>query len=221
MGRRSSYFAGLIFAAVSVAGVQSADDVVREDGVVVRALEAGDGAQAFEARTRVPTSMYTVLSVLADVENYDRWMPNVVQSRRVGTKEDRLLYLKSKGGLVSSDREVTLRSSIAPRDDDTFVLRFEDVDRPSRDDDAIRMNRLEGYYALRADGDGTIVTYRVTVDPGGMVPSGMAEDELRERTLDTLANLRSHSVEVEKHYAEHAKRWKARHAKWVKERDGK
>ena len=123
----------------------------------------------------IDAPMATVLAVLADVGNYPDWHPFF--ERVEPTRRD------AEGRVIGADCRhnasvTTLRTSL----EFVHAERSVTARRVSGD-----LRDLEGVFEVSEQGDATIVTHRLRVDPGvklGLLLRGPVEERVRGRVID-------------------------------------
>jgi ribosome-associated toxin RatA of RatAB toxin-antitoxin module len=141
-------------------------------------------AESTESSTAVDAPPAQVLAVIADLESYPEWVGGVKQVE----------VLASKAGRLSRARFVVDNGPIK----DTYVLDYTwKVTKAGTGTvswslvEASVITRLDGSYELAAAGDGTQVTYRLSVDV--KIPMlGMLKRKAEKVIIDTaLKGLRT------------------------------
>jgi ribosome-associated toxin RatA of RatAB toxin-antitoxin module len=134
-------------------------------------------AESTESSTHVEASPDAVLAVIADLERYPEWV--------AGVKE--VEVLDTKAGRPSRARFVVDQAPIR----DTYVLDYVwKVVKAGTGTvswslvEAGTMTRLDGSYELVASGEGTEVTYRLSVDAKIKLP-GLIRRRAEKTVVDT------------------------------------
>lgn len=135
-------------------------------------------ADRTESRTHVDAAPADVLAVIADLEAYPQWvngMKDVEVLARDGDGRPERARFVVDSGPVSDTYTLAYTWDVAP--DGTGTVSWRLVE-------AQVITRLDGEYELVADGDGTDVSYRLTVDV--RIPMlGMLKRRAEKVVIDT------------------------------------
>lgn len=197
-------------------GAKGAWEVVtREDGVTVSQKEVeGRDLPVFRGATTIPANMYLLLGILSDFDRHKEWMHSCHTAKLLKKIDDytRISYNRADAPWPVDDREVILHSKVTfNAKTRTIKINFRSTKfagAPSTPDGVVRMQRLKGYYMLRAKGPNTTyVQYEVDADPGGMIPSWLAAKASSDIPVNTLRNLRKRAKAVAKDYEAFMAKW--------------
>lgn len=132
----------------------------------------------------IPADVDTILEVVADVEAYPQWQPEVRRVDVLETDEDGWV---TKASFEVDAKIVTARYTLAYRYTPTSMTWHLVSGEP--------IKRNDGAYEFTDQGDGTtLVTYRVEIDAGIPVP-GLLRRQASKRIVD--AGLRGLKRRVE------------------------
>lgn len=149
--------------------------------------------KAFRGRVDVPHSLLEVLSVLADIERYPKWVFQCDRAEHLSSLGDDVVYLHIRGIWPVDDRDVVTRSRIL-QDPETYAVTIhswaDDSATHPLPKKTVRMPELENLFILEPLSDGwTRVTFQTFVDPGGSIPKWLANFVSTRAPLDTLRDL--------------------------------
>jgi len=152
-----------------------------EDGV--RVSERGLASRALpelRGEVEIAAPLARVLAVIEDVPRQTEWMHTCIEAGVVRRESDTtsLVYNRTASPWPVSDRDVALRTVIAPRGPDAALVRFHAVTDPAAPpvDGVVRMPRLDGAFTLTALAPArTRVVYDLDVDPGGALPAWLVK----------------------------------------------
>ena len=154
---------------------------------------SGSEFKAFRASVVVPATRAAVRARLQAVDRYPDWFPD--------TPEAKVLEVFEEGGWASYVR-TSLPWPLKDRDA-VYVSRLtelEDRDRIDVDTDpelvpergnAVRIREAKGYWELRDVEGGTLVYWEFHLEPGGKVPSGLANARVVATPRGALEGLRA------------------------------
>lgn len=149
--------------------------------------------KAFRGRVDVPHTLLEVLSVLADIEQYSKWVFQCDRAEYLSSLGEDIVYLHIRGIWPVDDRDVVTRSRIL-QDPDTLTVTVhswaDDNTTHPLPKKTVRMPELENLFILEPLSDGwTRVTFQTFVDPGGSIPKWLANFVSTRAPLDTLQDL--------------------------------
>lgn len=189
------------FAASTLATEEGWEEQVNEDGLRIETREVpGSSFRAFRASLLVPADRAAVRARLQDVERYPDWFPD--------TKEAQVLEAFEGGGWASyvrtsvpwplKDRDAIYvsRLSSKPTRDRIDVSTQPDLVPEKRD--AVRIRQAGGFWELSDAEGGTLVYWEFHVDPGGKVPSSLANARVINTPRSALTGLRDHFTQDSK-----------------------
>lgn len=172
--------------------MRSADE--REDVKTWRRSVDGNPLDAFQGRVEVPYDMSVVLAVLGDIDNFPEW---VFQCDDTEFHPDDwgpdVVRIVIEGIWPVSDRDAVVRSTFE-QDPDTLDVTIrsraeEDLVEEKRS--FVRIPELDNTFLLEPMEDGwTRITFRTFVDPGGRIPSWLANFVATRAPLTTLRDMR-------------------------------
>ena len=190
------------------------EEITREQGIVVsKKAVAGQDLPAFRGIAVVNASIFDILAVLDDTPKIQDWMHNCIDSRpiQVINEFERITYNKTDAPWPVSDRDVVVRSKLTINEKRKMVIvNFRSVKHPKmpEQEDVVRMPRLRGHYKLKILSDNkTRVEYMVEANPGGSLPTWLAEQASEELPLITLQNLRKQVKKTKGKYEAFVKQW--------------
>lgn len=166
-----------------------------EEGVRVYLADVpGSKYKAYRGVVTINGDLATVKAAQEDVEGSCTWIFSCQQQRLLATRDDvSELYtrfampwpVKARDSVI----QVTTRT-----DADGSVTRLLKAlpDRLPEERDFVRVRRVDGQWQLKPLADGKVeVTYEVHTEPGGSVPSWLANSFVVDAPLQTLQGLRA------------------------------
>ena len=206
---------GLVATMATPAAAQGKwERINKEEGIEVFRKEiAGRDMPMFRGRAVVKADLYTVLAVLSDFDRHTEWMHSCFEAGLLKEIDDlnRLSYNRADAPWPVSDRDVVVRSKLTINEKRKMVIvNFRSVKHPKmpEQEDVVRMPRLRGHYKLKILSDNkTRVEYMVEANPGGSLPTWLAEQASEELPLITLQNLRKQVKKTKGKYEAFVKQW--------------
>ena len=164
------------------------------DGVKVysRAIEGSEFRQV-KAIASVNAPMEVVVDILTDFEGYSDWMNDITDSQVIEETSESVHYVYTFEDTPwpVQDRYCVSRMTLS-REDGHAVLEFESVPRFMKSRrDAIEFASYKGYWKVDRNKSGCDIEYLVESDPGGHVPSWLANQIAYGGPSKTIHNLRS------------------------------
>ena len=192
--------AGLIImssANVALAESQGWELVEEKSGVkVFTKVVEGSSLKAFKGVTTVNSSLSSLVALLADTTACEDWMHNCGGMKLVEqvSPTERYSYTINDAPFPVTDRDVVVHSVTSQDPQNLTVTISMDggkmIERMPLDDDYVRMNSLKGYWQYKPMGSGAVeVTYEAHADPGGNLPSWLANSVVVKTPLNTLKNM--------------------------------
>jgi hypothetical protein len=166
---------------------------VDTDGVTVETRDIeGSSYKAFRASIIVQATPDQVLERLQDVASYPDWFPDTVEARQVPNDSGlRANYVRTGAPWPVKDRDavytqrverskraITIHVGVAPELVPTVK-------------DAVRVRQASGRWHLLAVDAGTEVEWRFHLEPGGKVPSSLANTRVVDTPRRALLALRA------------------------------
>jgi hypothetical protein len=178
---------------------------------------AGRALPDFRGEVELEADPYDVFAVILDVPAQTRWMWQCRESRVLAVESDsaKLVYQVLDLYWPAADRDVVLHTEARALAPGKLVASFVSRDDPATPPraDLVRMPHLVGEFALEArDATHTRVTYTVSADPGGSLPTVVVRRTVRESPFQTLVGLRRRVAETHDAYRAVAEDWRSRAA---------
>lgn len=167
------------------------------DGIKVytRAV-ANSPLKEFKGEIILPVRPERVVAALKDAAAFQKWMPDVVQSRLLAsTDRDQYHYLENVAPWPVSNRDGIYHFIYTTSSDGnaTTTVRVEAApDYLARQNGRVRVPRSDGRWTITTKGGGVEVTYQLHADPGGAIPSWLANSAVVDTPFKTLKNLRTY-----------------------------
>jgi hypothetical protein len=155
--------------------------VVNSDDVTIYSrLRAGSPIKEFKAVGDIDASSRVVHAVIADFENYPRFMPYTVECRLIKREADALVGYQRLSPKICADRDYTLRvwSTSKPGSGGLVYMNWWTPANelgPAEKPGVVRVKICEGGWLLEPQGaNKTRATYSVYTDTGGLIPPFVA-----------------------------------------------
>ena len=168
-----------------------------KSGIVVytRTIE-GAPMDEFKCETTFTnTNLTEVLSVISDIEDYPRWLPDCMEAEVLHKKEEyhSIHYIAIKAPWPVTKRDAIYEMTTTLNSENTFAR----IDLEPRGDyigekkNFVRLYKGCGFWELEEMKENMVkVTYQFSGDPGGKVPVWLANSYVVSNPFHTLSNLR-------------------------------
>ncbi len=182
-----------VFASFGVAAEEDWKLRFDEGGVRVetRAV-AGSKYKTFRARTVVAADPEAVLARLRDIDSYPDWFPDTLEARRVEDGDDTWAnYVVTDTPWPVKNRDAIYRNVLQREDSHLRINISADPGALPETDDAVRVPQAGGFWDLQAVDGGTMVHWEFHLEPGGSIPSGLANARVVETPKRALQALQA------------------------------
>jgi hypothetical protein len=165
-----------------------------KEGITVytRPVE-GSSLREFRGEGIIDAPLEVCRNVIDDTESHTKWRPDCIEAKSFKSEgKDFFSYNETKAPWPVSNRDVVIKTQITETKQ-KVVYNFTAVDRQDLmplKDGVVRMTRLTGMWILERKGDKTHVTYQASVDPGGSIPSWLANKTSKDQPYKSLLGLR-------------------------------
>lgn len=159
----------------------------------------------FRATTKINSSVHAFVSVLKDIDRIPDWMHSVKSSRFLEKTGDsiQIYYTEAKAPFPLKNRDgIYLNRFIWETTTKKLHVDIEVLpDYLEIDDDMVRISQGRGFWeAQQITSDTIAVTFQMQVDPGGSIPSWMANMFVVDTPFQTLTKLKK--IISDKKYAD-------------------
>ena len=184
----------LIFSSVSVAGEWK----LRKDkeSILVYTRNVAERKfQEFKGITKIKTTLNSLVALLEDSDSCENWVYKCLNEVTIKTISpyEKYNYLVSDGSPLK-DRDSILHI-IRTQDPETKIVRYKRKGVPNfipEKKGRVRVPLIDCLWTLEPVGNNyVIVTYRLIIDPGGYVPSFLANYFVVDAPFETLLKLRN------------------------------
>lgn len=154
---------------------------------------AGSNYEAFRASIFITASPDEILARIRDVDGYPDWFPDTIEARRVELIEDRWAnYVRTDVPWPVKDRDAIYTQSLERSATSITIIVGVAPDALPESVDAVRVREAAGRWDLAAVDGGTDLRWEFHIEPGGNVPSGLANARIAETPKRALQALRAY-----------------------------
>lgn len=184
--------------AISAQGKTSAWELKKEEEdinlkVFTRQVD-GSNLEEFKGEMLVKTELTAVAALLLDSHAAPQWM-HQCERFDIEEKVDALtavVYFINGAPWPVSDRDAVILTAMS-QDPETLVLRADIStvnDLIPEYDDYVRIPHMEGFWQFEPKEEGMVlITYQVHADPGGSLPSWLANSVVVDTPYYTMSNM--------------------------------
>lgn len=149
----------------------------------------------FRATTEIHYSVHSFISVLKDISRIPDWMHSVKSSRLLEKAGDsiQVYYTEAKAPFPLKNRDgIYLNRFIWNASTKTLHVDIEVLpDYLEKEEDLVRISKGRGFWEAQEMDSGSLsVTFQMQVDPGGSIPSWMANMFVVDTPVQTLKKLK-------------------------------
>lgn len=168
--------------------------VKQEDGIKIYSKpQAGSNYNAFKAEMQVSGLIIDVLNVLKNTKNNSSWVPNCKVIKLLKTEgDDQYYYIETILPWPLDNRDMVYRfqyNEINPEQVKIIITGMPGYIQPKTGIE--RITKANGYWLLTSiDAKKTLVTYQMHVEPGGIIPSWLANAYIADAPFSTFTELR-------------------------------
>jgi hypothetical protein len=161
--------------------------------VFTREIDGSD-LKEFRGEMLVKTEMTTLAALLLDGQSAPKWMHQCEKFELVEQMDPltAVVYFINGAPWPVDDRDAVISSRMS-QDPETLVVTIEiDAlsDRLPEDEDYVRIPRMSGFWSFTPVDNGKIlVRYQVHAEPGGSLPSWLANSVVVDTPYYTMANM--------------------------------
>ena len=190
------FFAGLCL--VLTSGVLQAEpwQLARQsDGITVHLRPVPPSAlKEFRGTMRMKTTVTALVALMIDTGSYTSWMHNCIEARLTSEQDwkHRTTYIVNSAPWPVKNRDLVVTSQLS-QDPVSRTVTIRLLSTPMAlgpHADRVRVARFSGSWTFRPAGEGIVdVTYRVFADPGGSLPTGLANAVVVDVPYNTLRQM--------------------------------
>lgn len=153
-------------------------EIYKKPGLVMYSRDKKDSrVKEYKATGDISAPAWVVKNVIDDVDNYPHFMPYVTESTVLSRESGSLVTYQRFSTPLVKDRDYVLRiqseSRPAPGGGTIYCNKWKAAldAGPAEKPGIIRVKTNEGYWLLEPTGETTRATYKIFIDPGGVIPA--------------------------------------------------
>lgn len=170
-------FMSLLFVFSSTALAKNWEKTLEKDGIIVykKSSEKSD-IQSLKAKGVINASVAKITTLLRDVDNSTKWVPNLQKRTVVKNISDTeaILYDVTDMPWPMTDRDTVVHHKLELSEDKkSVILNFKSTSNKvfEKSKDFVRAKIYTGYIKFIPQGEKTLVEMSILVDPKGNIPS--------------------------------------------------
>jgi hypothetical protein len=168
-----------------------------EEGIKMSLSEvAGSKYKAYRGVTVIKAPVAKIVALQEDVAGACSWIHECKSQKLVDKKGDEAwTYTQFNAPFPVTDRDSYIHVTTIKNADGSVTRKLEGVPTYKPDEKGyVRVAQVEGFWKLVPKGDNqTEVTYQVHTEPGGSVPSWLANKFVVDAPFNTLKALKDHA----------------------------
>ncbi len=155
---------------------------------------SGSNLKEFKGEMLVDTTLTTLAALMLDSQAAPKWMHQCEKFEVVEQIDERnaITYFINGAPWPVSDRDAVVSSSMS-QDPETLMMRIDVnavTDHLPEDDDYVRIPHMTGFWAFTPVAEGKVqIVYQVHADPGGSLPSWLANSVVVDTPFYTMSNM--------------------------------
>ena len=155
---------------------------------------SGSNFKAFRGQVTINASLYKTLAVIKDTLNIPKWYHNTAVAQKIATlnHNQSLNYTVTTAPWPVSNRDSVTLVTDKPQANGEYLIELSA--RPEElpeQENRIRIPKLEGFWKLVPLADNkTEVTLQIAAEPGGEIPSWLANSMVIDMPFYSLTNLK-------------------------------
>jgi hypothetical protein len=171
---------------------------LKKDGIEIYTRSVtGSSFKEFKGITTIEKSnLEEVLAVITDVKNYSKLFPDIENTKILKTegKNYMVYYMIIHAPWPLKNRDSVYEQKIAIDENGKHAVAVMSPlpDYITEKPDLVRIRKGSGFWELKEDGNNNVkVVYQFHSEPGGEIPSWLANSFVVDHPFETLKNLKS------------------------------
>lgn len=192
------YFCCIVFLLVPIQ-IFSWDLEKEKNGITVhtRAVE-GSALKEFRGKTKLQSDLKTVISLMEDNPNYVNWFKNCkhAEAVKVLNTREKYIYIRNGAPWPVNDRDFVIHT-VFSQDKNTGAVTYtiRPVANIVAEKDGLVRGTLNGFWKFVPVGNEIEVTYQILSDPGGGIPTSIANLAVVNIPYETLKAMKEKVTE--------------------------
>jgi len=151
--------------------------------------------KAFKGQVEINAPVNKVLTIVRDTDNLPKWYYNTEEAKKLKQISDTqtLTYTVTSTPWPVTNRDAVTQASQTSLSNGGYLINL--TAKPNAyplQKDRIRVPKMQGFWKLEPTGkDNTKVTFQIAAEPGGEIPSWLANSMVVEMPFYTLKNLKA------------------------------
>jgi hypothetical protein len=165
-----------------------------ESGIKIhtRPVEGFDLKQ-FRGVITLNESIQKVERIICDIAKMPQWIPNCIEARQIKNDKGLFLYYTiTETPFPLDNRDVVNQFNFIRKDNSVKIEITAKPDYLAVNEDMVRIPYIKGFWLLeQVDHSKTKLTYQMLADPGGSIPTWLANSAVVDNPFNTLLNIES------------------------------
>ncbi|MEM7550154.1 MAG: SRPBCC family protein [Bacteroidota bacterium] len=171
----------------------------QKDGIAVWTKDSSEiDAKAFLAKTTINASQSDILKVLLEPSNYPEWLERCKKVEIIEQNGDssQTVYMKIGIPWPFQDRDMVQSLELSSSKEISVIEMINKPDAVEEKRGLVRLQNTGGQWKLKTIGTKTEIQFTFWLDPGGLIPSMLANIFLVNGPYKNLLNLRQRVADL-------------------------
>lgn len=159
---------------------------------------SGSKIKEFKAKTFLKANINKVEDLLLNFNKYVNWVDGCIQAKLIKKTDTNkfLYYLELSAPWPIKNREVVLEGTFSKSTNGTVFFEIKNTNTALKENnDHVRMPKFNAIWTISTKEDGVLeIVQQVHAEPGGSIPSWLANSKVTDGPLATFINLRKELV---------------------------
>ena len=158
----------------------------------------GSSLKAYKGITIVESNVESLVKTLQDVSNFEEWMPDIAEAElKTLDNNIQVHYLVNSAPFPVSDRDCYYQFTYQYEGENVNVTMQALPEYGPEESRNVRIPYAKGFWLFEKITDKTTrITYQAHADPGGSIPSWLANSAVVDTPFETLSNLKEYVKEL-------------------------
>ncbi|HHT00035.1 MAG TPA: hypothetical protein ENK73_04170 [Thiomicrospira sp.] len=150
--------------------------------------------KAFRGQVKINAALTKILDVIRDTANIPKWYHNTIEAKKLNVINEKqsLSYTVTSAPWPVTNRDSVTLVTLKPQENGKYIIELSA--RPNKyplQENRIRIPKLEGFWKLVPIKENeTEVTLQIAAEPGGEIPSWLANSMVIDMPFYSLSNLK-------------------------------
>ncbi len=147
----------------------------------------------FKGVVYLDASVKTIIDVICNVNEFDKWMPDVEKAKLLKRTGDSIQidYVETKAPWPVQNRDVIVERHLYHNNSGTVIMEMKALPNYLPEKEGIvRIKKMNGFWKIIPQKNKVKIIYQILTEPGGSIPSWLANLKVVDNPFETLKGLR-------------------------------